>query len=291
MTEQQLPTTEPQNQQWISQSQTLISCAKRTTEPWLLHNNHGNFYTLQRTIWRWGKPWPHPLHWKEKQHTCMDGVLSTQGKSSPWIIIIIVIYPLTTRVIGAPQMILQPVCSIFPCSPLPTRVWWTPGLSIPWCCLPTSSSVCLVFFPLSLCLARWFWPNLINGRHDHTTAVCISLRWSEVSVWSDSLLDSGTDFLIPESSEKKPLPLLHVHQKAISERRTISRHLKLTVCLRSCSSLAFSNCSFMAERARQCESSSWRRKASSSCRWRVALLDRRSFSSWTSLYRRRRCCW
>ena len=24
----------------------------------------------------------------------------------------------------------------------------------PWCCLPTPSSVCLVFFPLSLCLAR-----------------------------------------------------------------------------------------------------------------------------------------
>ena len=28
------------------------------------------------------------------------------------------------------------------------------GLSIPWCCFPTYSSVCLVFFPLSLCLAR-----------------------------------------------------------------------------------------------------------------------------------------
>ena len=33
-------------------------------------------------------------------------------------------------------------------------------------------------FPLSLCLARWFWPDLMNGRHDHTTAVCVSLRWS-----------------------------------------------------------------------------------------------------------------
>ena len=50
--------------------------------------------------------------------------------------------------------------------------------SIPWCCPPTSSSVCIVFFPLSLCLARWFWPDLMNGRHDHTTAVCISLQWS-----------------------------------------------------------------------------------------------------------------
>ena len=33
--------------------------------------------------------------------------------------------------------------------------------------------------PLSLCLARWFWPDLMNGRHDHTTAVCVSLRSSE----------------------------------------------------------------------------------------------------------------
>ena len=66
------------------------------------------------------------------------------------------IYPLTARVIGAPQMISQQVSSIFPCSPLPSGTWRTPGLSIPWCCLPTSSSVCLVFFPLSLCLAKWF---------------------------------------------------------------------------------------------------------------------------------------
>ena len=66
-------------------------------------------------------------------------------------------------------------------SPLPSGTWWTPGLSIPWCCLPTSSSVCLVFCPLSLCLARWFWPDLTNGRHDHITPVCVSFRWSGCS--------------------------------------------------------------------------------------------------------------
>ena len=88
------------------------------------------------------------------------------------------IYPLTARVVGALQMISLPVSSIFPCSPLPSRTRLTPGLSIPSCCLPTSSSVCLVFFPLSLCLARWFSPDLMNGRHDHTTAVCVSLQWS-----------------------------------------------------------------------------------------------------------------
>ena len=45
------------------------------------------------------------------------------------IIITIIIYPLTARVIGAPQMISQPVSSIFPSSPLPSGTWWTPGLS------------------------------------------------------------------------------------------------------------------------------------------------------------------
>ena len=90
----------------------------------------------------------------------------------------IIIYPLTAKVVGAPQMISQPVFSIFLCSPLPTGTWWTPGLSIPWCCFPTSSSVCLFFFPLSLYLGRWFWPDLMKGRYVHTTAVCVSLRWS-----------------------------------------------------------------------------------------------------------------
>ena len=39
-----------------------------------------------------------------------------------------------------------------------------------------SPSVCLVSFPLSLCFARLFWPDLMNERLDHTTAVCLSLR-------------------------------------------------------------------------------------------------------------------
>ena len=38
-------------------------------------------------------------------------------------------------------------------------------------CLP-----CLL--PLLLWLARWFWPDVMNGWHDHTSAVCVSLQWS-----------------------------------------------------------------------------------------------------------------
>ena len=90
------------------------------------------------------------------------------------------IYPLTTRVVGTPQMISQPVFSIFPCSQLPSGTWRTPGLSIPWCCLPTSSSVCFVFFPLSLCLLRWVRSDLMNGRHDHIQK-CIQNSFSSDS--------------------------------------------------------------------------------------------------------------
>ena len=46
------------------------------------------------------------------------------------IIIIIIICSLTTRVVGAPHMISQPVSSIFPCSPLPSGTCRTPGLSL-----------------------------------------------------------------------------------------------------------------------------------------------------------------
>ena len=96
---------------------------------------------------------------------------------SNWFIIII-IYSLTARVVGAPQMISQPVSSIFFCSPLPSGIWRTPGLFIPWRCLSTTSSLCLVICPLSLCLTRCFLPDLMIGRRDYTTAVCVSLPWS-----------------------------------------------------------------------------------------------------------------
>ena len=61
------------------------------------------------------------------------------------------IYHFIVGVIGAQLMTSQSVSSIFLCSPLPSRTWWTPGLSIPWCCLPTSSSVCLLFPFTVLC--------------------------------------------------------------------------------------------------------------------------------------------
>ena len=57
-------------------------------------------------------------------------------------IIIIIINPLTVRVVGAPQMILQPVFSSFPCSPLPSGTWRTQGQSISLM-LPSHLFLCL----------------------------------------------------------------------------------------------------------------------------------------------------
>ena len=79
----------------------------------------------------------------------------------------------TARVVAAPQVTSEPVFSIFLCSPLPPGAWRTPGLPFPLCCLPTSSSVCLVFFPFSRCLSKWFEPDPMKGRHDHATSVCV----------------------------------------------------------------------------------------------------------------------
>ena len=56
---------------------------------------------------------------------------------------------------------------------------WDPLNSRPVHSLIMSSRLCLPgLLPLSLCLARWFGPDLMNGKHDHTTAVYVSLRWA-----------------------------------------------------------------------------------------------------------------
>ena len=86
---------------------------------------------------------------------------------------------LTMGIISAPQMISQPVFSIF----LFSTALWDHTNSRPVHSLMVSSHlcVCLVFFPLSLCLTRWLWPDLMNWRadsmhcyqdHNHTVSNC-----------------------------------------------------------------------------------------------------------------------
>ena len=70
-------------------------------------------------------------------------------------IIIITIYPLTARVVGAPQMILQPVSSIFPVLLCPLGPGELQACPIPDVVFPPLPLSALSRFPLSLCLARW----------------------------------------------------------------------------------------------------------------------------------------
>ena len=44
------------------------------------------------------------------------------------------------------------------------------------------------------CKMVWARPN--ERETDHTTAVCVSLQWPGGLLWSDCLLDLGTDFLV-----------------------------------------------------------------------------------------------
>ena len=112
------------------------------------------------------------FEWTELNHVSLKSHQKTnkQTKSTKCMYI-------TTRVVGAPQMTLLPVFSIF--TLFSTTLWDLPN-SRPVHSLMLSSHLFLCppcLLPLSLCLARWFWPDLMNGRHDHTTAVCVSLRW------------------------------------------------------------------------------------------------------------------
>ena len=111
-------------------------------------------------------------------------------------LIIISINPLTARVVGAPQMILQPVFSIFPCSPLPSGTCRTPGLSIPWCCLPTSSSVCLSSSRFHCALQDGFGQTWWTGNMTIPLQFASLYDRQEVFVWSNCLLNLGMDFLV-----------------------------------------------------------------------------------------------
>ena len=90
-----------------------------------------------------------------------------------FITTIIVIYPLTARVVGAPQMISHQFPPFFPVLHCPLGHGELQAYPFPNVVHPTPSSVCLFFFPLSLCLERWYWSDLMNGRHDDTSAVCV----------------------------------------------------------------------------------------------------------------------
>ena len=87
----------------------------------------------------------------------------------------LIIYPLTARVVGASDDFATSFLHFF----LFSTALWDSANSKPvhslmlsshlFLCLPSSPFRCALQF-------RWFLPDLMNRRHDHTTAVCISLQ-------------------------------------------------------------------------------------------------------------------
>ena len=73
---------------------------------------------------------------KNLQHACLVFCLRENGGKMSCVcariivVVIIIIFPFTSGVVEAPQMISQLLFSIFPCSPLPSVTWRTPGLFI-----------------------------------------------------------------------------------------------------------------------------------------------------------------
>ena len=89
--------------------------------------------TTHRQYETYKQKWKKVLWW-EKSRSFPCRCISSSGLFDTSVQrrfrIIIIISPLTAKAVGAPQMISQPVSSIFPCSPLPSATWRTPGLSI-----------------------------------------------------------------------------------------------------------------------------------------------------------------
>ena len=86
-------------------------------------------------------------------------------------------YPLPMGVVGAPQMTsFLHFCLFFHC---PLELGELQACPFPDFIFPPLPLSALSSSPFRCALHRWFWPDLMDGRHDHITAVvCVSLPWS-----------------------------------------------------------------------------------------------------------------
>ena len=97
-------------------------------------------------------------------------------------LILSLLYPLTARVVRAPQMISQPVSSIFPVLHCLLGLGELQACPFTDVVFPPLSLSALSSSPFHCALQDGFWLDLMNVRHDHTTAVCVFVRWSGLRV-------------------------------------------------------------------------------------------------------------
>ena len=111
-------------------------------------------------------------------------------------VIIIIINPWTTRVVGAPQMILQPVFSIFPCFHCLLGLGELHACPFPDVVYPPLPLSALSSSPFHCALQDgvgqiWWTGNMTIPLQFASLYDC-----QEIFVWSNCLLDLGTDFLV-----------------------------------------------------------------------------------------------
>ena len=101
---------------------------------------------------------------------------------------------LNARVVWAPQMIRQPVSSILRCSPLgPAELQACPFPEVVFLPLPLSASSSS---PFHCALQDGFGQTWWTGGMSIPLQCAFLYGGQEVFVWSDCLLDLGTDFLV-----------------------------------------------------------------------------------------------
>ena len=105
-------------------------------------------------------------------------------------------YPLTARVVGAPQMISQPVSSIFPVLYCPLGLGELQARPFPNVVFPPLPLFAFSSSPLHCALQDGFGQILWTG--DSTIPLQFSSLYDgqEVFMWSECPLDLGTDFLV-----------------------------------------------------------------------------------------------
>ena len=112
------------------------------------------------------------------------------------LVVIIIINPLTVRVVGAPQIILQPIFSIFPCSPRPSGTCQLQACPFPDVVFPPLPLSALSYSPFHCALQDGFGQTWWTGNMTIPLQFASLYDRQEVFVWSNCLLDLGTDFLV-----------------------------------------------------------------------------------------------
>ena len=110
--------------------------------------------------------------------------------------VIIIINPLTARVVGAPQMILQPVSPFSPVLHCPLRLADLQACPFPDVVFPPLPLFALSSSPFHSALQDGFGHTWWTGNMTIPLQFASLYDRQEIFVWSNCLLDLGTDFLV-----------------------------------------------------------------------------------------------